>query len=118
MDRSVVFNEEHEMFRQAFRKWLEKEVVPYHDQWEKDGMVPREIWNNAGEQGFLCPTLPEEYGGAGADFLYSIIEIEECARARVTGLSFSLHNDIVVPYIYEFGNEEQKKKWLPKCATG
>ena len=118
MDRSVVFGEEHEMFRQAFRKWLEKEVVPHHDQWEKDGIVPREIWLNAGEQGFLCPTLPEEYGGVGADFLYSIIEIEECARARVTGLSFSLHNDIVVPYIYEFGTEEQKKKWLPKCATG
>lgn len=118
MDRSVVFNEEHEMFRQAFRKWLEKEVVPHHEQWEKDGIVPREIWRAAGEQGFLCPSLPEEYGGVGADFLYSIIEIEECARARVTGLQFSLHNDIVVPYIYEFGTEEQKKKYLPGCATG
>ena len=118
MDRSLGFTEEHELFRATFRKWLEKEVVPHHDQWEKEGKIPRDLWRSAGEQGFLCPSLPEEYGGVGADFLYSVIEIEEVARARTTGLQFSLHNDIVVPYIYEFGTDEQKKKWLPKCASG
>lgn len=118
MSRLVQFKEEHELLRDSFRKWLEKEVVPHHDQWEKQGMIPRSIWNRAGEQGFLCPFLPEEYGGANADFLYSVVMTEECARARVTGISLSLHNDIVAPYIAAFGSPEQKRKYLPKCASG
>ncbi len=118
MSRLVQFKEEHELLRDSFRKWLEKEVVPFHDQWEKAGITPRSIWNRAGEQGFLCPFLPEELGGVGADFLYSVVMVEESARARVTGLSLSLHNDIVAPYIAAFGSPEQKKKYLPKCASG
>lgn len=118
MPRLVQFKEEHELLRESFRKWLQKEVVPFHDQWEKAGIAPREIWNSAGKNGFLCPWLPEEYGGVGADFLYSIVMTEECAAARVTALSLSLHNDIVGPYIFRSGTPEQKKKYLPKCASG
>ncbi|MEW6775954.1 MAG: acyl-CoA dehydrogenase family protein [Bdellovibrionota bacterium] len=118
MDRLIQFKEEHQVFRETFRKWLEKEVVPHHEKWEKEGKVPHSLWEQAGAQGFLCPWLPEEYGGSGGDFLYSVIEIEEIAKARATGLSFSLHNDVVAPYIFHFGTPEQKKKYLPKCASG
>ena len=113
-----IFSEEHNIFRDAFRKFLEKEVIPFHEQWEKDGIVPREIYKKAGDQGFLCPWLPEELGGSGVDFLYSAIIIEECARAHNHGFLVSLHSDVVAPYIYSFGNEEQKKRWLPRCASG
>jgi acyl-CoA dehydrogenase len=113
-----IFSEEHNIFRDAFRKFLEKEVVPKHPQWEIDGIVPLEMWRKAGEQGFLCPWLPEEYGGSGADFLYSVIEIEENARMRNHGFMMNLHGDVVVPYIAAFGSKEQKAKWLPGCVTG
>jgi len=113
-----IFNEDHELFRDQFRKFLEREVVPYSEQWEKDGIVPRELWLKAGENGFLCPWLPEEYGGSGVDFIYSLVIIEELARIGDTGFGISLHNDIVVPYIWNFGTDEQKKKYLPGCATG
>jgi acyl-CoA dehydrogenase len=113
-----IFSEEHNIFREAFRKFLEKEVVPYHEQWEKDGIVPREVYKKAGDQGFLCPWLPEELGGVEADFLYSAIEIEECAYAHNSGFLMNLHSDVVAPYIYSFGTEEQKKQWLPDCASG
>ena len=113
-----IFSEEHDIFREAFRKFLEKEVVPYHEQWEKDGIVPRELYKKAGDQGFLCTWLPEEYGGSGADFLYSVVIAEECAYVHNHGFVISLHSDVVAPYIYMFGNEEQKKRWLPKCASG
>ena len=113
-----LFSEEHEIFRKAFRKFLEKEVIPYHEQWEKDGIVSREVWLKAGEQGYLCPWLPEEYGGYGADFLYSVVVIEECVKAGNHGFMASLHSDVVVPYLYSFGKKEQKEKWLPKLASG
>ena len=118
MDRSLTFTEEHEMFRASFRKWLDKEVLPHHESWEEEGKIPRELWNAAGEQGFLCPWLPEEYGGLGADFLYSVILIEEAAHVRATGIQFSLHSDIIAPYLYAFGTEEQKQRWLPRCVSG
>jgi len=116
--KRTLFTEEHNIFRDAFRKFLDKEVTPRHAAWEEQGFVPKEAWLKAGEQGFLCPWLPEEYGGSGVDFLYSVIEIEENARARNHGFMMNLHSDIVVPYIASFGNEEQKKKWLPGCVTG
>lgn len=116
--KRVLFKEEHEIFRKSFRKFLEKEVIPFHEQWEKDGIVDRNVWLKAGEQGFLCPWLPEEYGGYGADFLYSVIIFEESVKAQNHGFAIGLHNDIVVPYLASFCNEEQKKKWLPKCASG
>ena len=118
MDRLVQFSEDHELFRGSFRKWIEREITPFHDEWERAGQVPRSVWSSAGEQGFLCPFLPEEYGGVGADFLYSVVQIEELGRARATGLQLSLHNDIVAPYLWHFGTEEQKRRYLPRCASG
>ncbi len=113
-----IYTEEHDIFRDAFRKFLEKEVVPHQEDWWEAGMVPREIWSKTGEQGFIAPWLPEEYGGAGADFLYSAVEIEEMAKISESGFALNLHGEIVVPYIEAYGNEEQKKKWLPGCASG
>ncbi|MCE5273639.1 MAG: acyl-CoA dehydrogenase family protein, partial [Deltaproteobacteria bacterium] len=112
------YTEEHTIFRESVRRYFEKEVIPYTDQWEKDGIVPREAWTKFGSQGFLCPWLPEEYGGSDADFLYSFILTEELARTRCGGFFFPLHSDIVVPYLFSYGSEEQKKKWLPGCVTG
>ncbi|MBI5506872.1 MAG: acyl-CoA dehydrogenase family protein [Deltaproteobacteria bacterium] len=117
MERTL-FSEEHHQFRDAVRRFLRSEVTPFHADWEKQGVVPRSIWEKAGEAGFLCSWLPEEYGGSGADFLYSVVLIEEMVAARATGPMFSLHNDIVVPYLFSFGNDEQKKRWLPGCASG
>lgn len=113
-----IFNEDHELFRDQFRKFLDKEVVPNIEQWDKDGIVSREVWLRAGENGFLCPWLPEEYGGSGADFIYSVVITEEMSMTDDTGFAIGMHNDIVVPYIWHFGTDEQKKRYLPKCATG
>ncbi len=119
MDRLLTFSAEHEIFRQSVRSWLEKEVVPFHDQWEKDRQIPRSVWLRAGELGFLCPTIPEEYGGGGGDFLHSVVLVEELERVHATGLGgIPLHNDIIAPYLLEHATDEQKRKYLPKCATG
>lgn len=112
------YTEEHNIFRQSLRKFLEKEVTPHVDEWEEAGIVPRSIWKKMGDQGFLCMDIPEEYGGLGADWLYSVILQEEMARTRSCGLAAALHSDIVVPYITTFGNEEQKRKYLPGCIAG
>ncbi len=117
MDRNI-FREEHELFRQAFRRFIEREVKPHQERWREDGSVGRDVWRKAGENGFLCPWLETTYGGAGGDFLHSVIVIEELALAYESGFAMSLHSDIVVPYIYAFGTEEQKQKWLPRCASG
>jgi acyl-CoA dehydrogenase len=106
------------MFREQFRKFLEREVVPYYQTFEKEGMVSREVWKKAGDAGFLCPWVPEEYGGSGVDFLYSTVMMEEIAAKNLIGFYINLHNDIVAPYLFSFGNEEQKQRWLPKCCTG
>lgn len=112
------YTEEHRIFREAVRKFLEKEVIPNVEEWEEVGILPKSIWKKMGEQGFLCMDVPEEYGGLGADFLYSVILIEELARTNHTGLAAPLHNDIVVPYITAFASEELKKKYLPGCVSG
>ncbi len=114
----TLFTEEHDLFRQSAKQFFEKEVAPYHDEWEKDGHVPRELWKKAGNLGFLCVTMPEEYGGAGLDFKYSTILMEEQTKVYASGPGFSLHTDIVAPYILHYGTEEQKKKYLPKMASG
>ncbi|MBI2772253.1 MAG: acyl-CoA dehydrogenase family protein [Burkholderiales bacterium] len=118
MINRTLFNSDHEAFRDAFRKFLDKEVMPFHEEWEEQGYVDRAVWNKAGENGFLCPTMPEEYGGAGADKLYSVIQFEEIYGLGATGLGFSLHSEIVAPYILHYGTEEQKKKYLPRLASG
>ncbi len=114
----TIFNEEHSQFRDAARRFFEREIAPHHAQWEEDGIVPRSAWRKAGEAGFLCATMPEEYGGSGADRLYSTILMEEQGYIGATGPGFSLHSDIVAPYILNYGTEEQKQKWLPKMASG
>ncbi len=114
-----IFTAEHEDFRQTVRTFMEKEVTPHHDQWEKDGIVPREIWTKAGELGLLCFDVPEEFGGAGVDdFRYNVILSEEQARAGANGPGFSVHSDIIVPYLSAIANDEQKARWLPGCVTG
>ncbi len=114
----TLFNSDHEMFRDALRKFLEKEAVPFHQQWEDEGVVPKDLWLKAGEQGFLCPCVSPEYGGAGADYLYSVIVMEEISRLGLTGIGWGLHTDIVGPYIEHHGSEAQKHKFLPKMITG
>jgi acyl-CoA dehydrogenase len=114
---SIHYSEEHEMFRQSMRKFFQKEVIPNFSAWLKDRQVPREIWKKFGSQGFLCPWLPEEYGGSELGFESSVIIMEEMARADVD-IAFFLHSDVVVPYISTYGNEEQKRRWLPGCASG
>lgn len=100
------------------RKFLEQEAVPHHHQWEKDGHIDRTLWNKAGEAGMLCSHIPEEYGGMAADFLYSTVVIEEIGRLGLTGIGFSLHSDIVAPYILHYGSEAQKQHYLPKLVSG
>lgn len=114
----TLFSSEHELFRESVRKFFEQEAVPFHAQWEKDGHIDRALWNKAGEAGMLCSHIPEEYGGMAADFLYSAVVIEEQARLGLTGVGFSLHSDIVAPYILHYGNEEQKQYYLPKLGSG
>ena len=114
----TLFSSEHELFRESVRKFFEQEAVPFHAQWEKDGHIDRALWNKAGEAGMLCSHIPEEYGGMAADFLYSAVVIEEQARLGLTGVGFSLHSDIVAPYILHYGNEEQKQCYLPKLVSG
>ncbi len=117
MERAI-FSEEHEQFRDAFARFCRTEITPYHDQWEKEGIVPRSLWRKAGEAGFLCSFLPQELGGSGTDFLYSAVMIEELARCRASGPAFTLHSDICAPYIFSYGTPEQHRRWLPSCATG
>ncbi|MFA6412552.1 MAG: acyl-CoA dehydrogenase family protein [Syntrophales bacterium] len=114
----INYSEEHRIFRNSIRKYLEKEVIPHVEEWEEAGIVPRSAWKGMGEQGFLCMGVPEEYGGLGVDFLYSVIAIEEMVRTNHSGLAASLHSDIVVPYIVAFASEEQKRKYLPRCVSG
>ncbi|WP_237057265.1 acyl-CoA dehydrogenase family protein [Microbulbifer sediminum] len=114
----TVFNTEHEQFRDTVRKFLENEAAPHHAQWEKDGQVDRGLWNKAGEMGFLCPQVPEAYGGLELDFGYNAIIDEEISRLGLTGIGWGLHSDIAVPYIVNYGTEEQKQKYLPKCISG
>ena len=112
------YTQEHQIFRESIRRYFEKEVTAHVETWEKAGIVPKEIWQNFGRQGFLCPWLPEIYGGVDADLLYSLISVEESAKTHFSGFLFFLHSDIIVPYIEAFGSEEQKHRWLPGCATG
>ena len=117
IDRSL-FSSEHEAFRDSFRRFMDKEIAPFHAQWEEQGYVDRAVWNKAGENGFLCMTMPEAWGGAGADKLYSIVQMEELGRAGFSGIGYSLHSEIVAPYIAHYGTPEQKSRYLPRMASG
>jgi alkylation response protein AidB-like acyl-CoA dehydrogenase len=118
MIERTLFTPDHEAFRDSFRRFMDKEIAPLHEAWEDQGYVDRAVWDKAGENGFLCMTLPETYGGSGADKLYSVIQMEEISRAGFTGVGFGLHSEIVAPYILHYGTSEQKARYLPKLASG
>jgi alkylation response protein AidB-like acyl-CoA dehydrogenase len=118
MIERTLFNSDHEAFRDSFRRFVDKEIAPHHALWEEQGYVDRHVWNKAGANGFLCATLPEQYGGSGADKLYSVVQMEELARGGYSGIGYSLHSEIVAPYILHYGTEEQKRKFLPLLASG
>lgn len=109
---------EHEAFREQVRRFVAREIAPRHAEWEREGVVPRELWEKAGAAGMLCCGVPEAYGGPGGDFGFSAVVIEELARAGATGPGFSVHSDIVAPYILNYGSEDQKRCWLPRLAAG
>ncbi len=114
----TLFSPDHEAFRDSFRRFAEREIAPFHDQWEEQGYVDREVWHKAGANGFLCMTMPEAYGGSEADKLYSVVQMEELARGGYSGIGYGLHNEIVAPYLLHYGSEAQKRKYLPAMATG
>jgi acyl-CoA dehydrogenase len=114
----TLFSPEHETFRDSARRFMDEEVKPRDEKWQEQGYVDRDVWLKAGKNGFLCMTMPEEYGGAGADRLYSMILIEEQARANNSSLGFGLHSEIVAPYLLNYGSEALKRKYLPKMASG
>jgi acyl-CoA dehydrogenase len=118
MIERTIFNADHEAFRDSFRKFMDKEIAPHHEAWEEQGFVDREVWHKAGQNGFLGMTLPEAYGGADADKLYSVVQMEELARGGFSGIGYGLHNEIVAPYILHYGTEAQKQKYLPAMASG
>ena len=118
MIERTLFSPDHESFRDSFRRFMEREIAPHHEAWEEQGYVDRELWCKAGQNGFLCMTMPEEYGGAGGDKLYSVAQMEELARGGFSGVGFGLHSEIVAPYILHYGTGEQKQRYLPKLATG
>ncbi len=118
MIERTLFNADHESFRDSFKKFLNKEVAPFHADWEEQGYVDRAVWNKAGENGFLCTSMPEEYGDISTNKLFSVIEMEELGRSGFNGISYSLHSEIVAPYLLHYGTDAQKKKFLPKFASG
>jgi alkylation response protein AidB-like acyl-CoA dehydrogenase len=118
-DRRDIFDDEHEAFRTTVRGFLDREVAPHHEQWEADGVVPRELWTKAGDLGLLCFDVEEQYGGAGVrDFRYNMVVAEELARIGANGPGFGVHTDIIVPYLSGLGTDEQKRRWLPGCVSG
>ncbi|WP_269304571.1 acyl-CoA dehydrogenase family protein [Aeromicrobium sp. HA] len=118
MERTL-FEPEHESFRDTVRTFLEKEVVPHHEEWEREGIVPREVWTKAGELGLLGFMMPEEFGGGGvSDFRYNVVLQEELTRVGASGVGFALHTDLVSGYLLSYTNEEQRQRWFPKFVSG
>jgi len=118
IDREIYSSEEHKMTRKMIQDFIKSEMIDQVDKWEKNGMVSREIWERAGELGLLCIDMPEEYGGGGMDFSFSALFIEELAKKGITGPGFSLHSDVVAPYLLKYGTIAQKQKYLPQMASG
>ncbi|WP_024538985.1 acyl-CoA dehydrogenase family protein [Comamonas badia] len=118
MIERTLFDADHLSFADSFHRFIEKEITPHHASWEEQGYVDREVWRKAGANGFLCMSMPEAYGGAGADKRYSVVQMEAIGRAGCTGIGFGLHSEIVAPYILHYGTEAQKKKYLPQLASG
>ena len=118
MIKRTLFSSEHDAFRDSFKRFMHTEIAPHHAQWEEQGYVDKAVWNKAGELGFLCMSLPEIYGGADADKLFSIIQMEELSAAGFSGIGYGLHSEIVAPYLLHYGTDAQKAKYLPKLASG
>lgn len=118
IERKIYASEEHKMMQKMIQEFISQEVLDHIDEWEKNGMVSREIWKRAGELGLLCLDMPEKYGGGGLDFTFNALLIEELAKKGINGPGFSLHSDIVAPYLLKYGTEFQKEKYLPQMATG
>jgi long-chain-acyl-CoA dehydrogenase len=117
--KRTIFDSEQNLFRESFQAFLKREVAPYYPQWEREGIVPRELWLKAGEQGFLGINVPEEYGGAGVDdFRFNTVLNEELSRGRFGGIAIPLHNDVVLPYLLQYASPEQKNRWLPGTISG
>ncbi len=115
----TIFTEEHEQFRAMVARFVADEIAPYHDEWEQQGMVPRELWKQAGAFGLLCTDVPSEYGGGGIpDFRYNTVITEELIKVGASGVGFPLHNDVVVPYLLALATDEQKQRWLPPMCSG
>jgi len=114
----TVFREDHELFRDQVRRFVDSEIVPHLAQWEHDGIVPKALWHKAGSEGLLCVTVPEAYAGAAGDYGHSAVLIEELARANATAVGFTTHSEIVTNYIVAYGTEEQKQNWLPRMVSG
>lgn len=113
-----IFNEEHDLFRESCRKFFSEHVVPYHEKWEQEQVVSREIWQLAGKAGLLGANAPTEYGGSGAGILASAIVWEEQSYSNCSGPGFALHSDIVIPYLLKYGTEQQKTKYVPPMIEG
>jgi alkylation response protein AidB-like acyl-CoA dehydrogenase len=118
MIERTLFSPEHLAFGDSYQRFIDNEVMPHHEAWEEQGYVDRAIWNKAGANGFLCMTMPEQYGGAGADRLFSVAQMEINAVAGCSGVGFSLHTNIVAPYLERYGTPDQKAKYLPAMARG
>jgi alkylation response protein AidB-like acyl-CoA dehydrogenase len=117
----TLYSDDHDQFRAVFRSWLDNEVVPHHELWEREGIIPRDLWLEAGKHGFLGLTVPGEYGGGGTDdYRFAAIMTEEISDTGVigSGNGFTLHNDIVLPYFLELCNDEQRRRFLPGMVTG
>ena len=118
MFKRELFNQDHDAFRDMVRRFIAKEIAPFHDAWENAGVVPRALWQKAGAAGLLCCTVPEVYGGAGADYLFDVVVFEEMARSGFSGPGFMIHCDLVATYVASFGSEAQKQHWLPRMVSG
>jgi alkylation response protein AidB-like acyl-CoA dehydrogenase len=118
MIERTLFREEHELWRATVRRFIAREIVPFHEQWETDGIVPRDLWLKAGAEGLLCCTVPEEYGGLGLDYLFDVVVYEELWRVGASAPGFLIHTDLVATYILSNGTPEQKAKWLPRMVRG
>jgi acyl-CoA dehydrogenase len=114
----TLFTPEHETFRDSVRRFLEAEVKPHDEKWQEQGYADKSVWKKAGDNGFLCMSMPEEYGGSGADKLFSMVLMEEQARINNSSVGWGLHSEIVAPYLVNYGSEALKKKYLPKMAAG
>ncbi len=118
MIERTIFTPDHESFRDSFRRFMDAEIAPFHAAWEAQGYVDKAVWRKAGELGFLNMSMPSEFGGADADKLFSVIQIEELSAAGFSGIGFGLHSEIVSPYLLHYGTDAQKKKYLPKLSSG